>query len=142
MPITLAGSTGITTPGMESAAMPTVAGDAVVESGSNSDGEWVRWADGTQSCHLLREESLAINSGQTNGFYHAFVSWDFPMAFTAPPFSQLVGRSVGKVTPTAVSHEDTIAGAQVASISGYLISATSVSASPFLLRFHAHGRWK
>lgn len=27
--------------------MPTVNGDPVVESGSNSDGDWTRWADGT-----------------------------------------------------------------------------------------------
>ncbi|MDO0945909.1 hypothetical protein [Chromohalobacter israelensis] len=29
-------------------AMPTINGDPVVESGSNSDGAWTRWADGTQ----------------------------------------------------------------------------------------------
>ena len=29
-------------------AMPQVGGDPIVESGSNSDGEWTRWADGTQ----------------------------------------------------------------------------------------------
>lgn len=28
--------------------MPTVGGDPIVESGSNSDGEWTRWANGTQ----------------------------------------------------------------------------------------------
>jgi len=31
-------------------AMPQVGGDPVVESGSNADGEWTRWADGTQIC--------------------------------------------------------------------------------------------
>ena len=30
--------------------MPQVGGDPIVESGSNSDGEWTRWADGTQIC--------------------------------------------------------------------------------------------
>jgi len=30
--------------------MPQVGGAPIVESGSNSDGEWVRYADGTQSC--------------------------------------------------------------------------------------------
>lgn len=30
--------------------MPTVGGDPIVESGSNSDGSWTRWADGTQHC--------------------------------------------------------------------------------------------
>ena len=28
--------------------MPTVGGDPVVESGSNTDGSWTKWADGTQ----------------------------------------------------------------------------------------------
>jgi hypothetical protein len=31
-------------------AMPQVGGDPIVESGSNADGEWTRWADGTQIC--------------------------------------------------------------------------------------------
>ena len=29
-------------------AMPSVGGDPIVESGSNADGAWTRWADGTQ----------------------------------------------------------------------------------------------
>ena len=28
--------------------MPQVGGDPIVESGSNADGEWTRWSDGTQ----------------------------------------------------------------------------------------------
>jgi hypothetical protein len=28
--------------------MPDIAGDPIVESGSNADGEWTRWADGSQ----------------------------------------------------------------------------------------------
>ena len=31
-------------------AMPQVGGDPIVESGSNADGEWTRWSDGTQIC--------------------------------------------------------------------------------------------
>jgi len=34
----------------EFANMPTVDGNPIVESGSNSDGRWIRWADGTQIC--------------------------------------------------------------------------------------------
>jgi len=40
----------ITVPGISSTAMPEVGGDPIVESGSNTDGEWMRWADGTQIC--------------------------------------------------------------------------------------------
>jgi hypothetical protein len=33
--------------------MPDIAGDPIVESGSNVDGEWTRWGDGTQICSGL-----------------------------------------------------------------------------------------
>ena len=32
-------------------AMPVSDGAPIVESGSNADGEWTRWADGTQTVH-------------------------------------------------------------------------------------------
>lgn len=40
--------------------MPTVGGDPVVESGSNSDGEWTRFADGTQ--HVRKIDDLGTIS--------------------------------------------------------------------------------
>uniref|UniRef100_UPI0025FA2DB5 hypothetical protein n=1 Tax=Methanohalobium sp. TaxID=2837493 RepID=UPI0025FA2DB5 len=33
--------------------MPQVGGSPIVESGSNSDGEWVRYADRTQICYTV-----------------------------------------------------------------------------------------
>ena len=45
----------------------------VVASGSNSDGEWVRYADGTQVCHIDR-------SGASNP-----QKWTFPMPFSSTP---------------------------------------------------------
>ena len=44
-------------------AMPQVGGDPIVESGSNSDGEWTRWADGTQHCtNVLRLFATSIGN--------------------------------------------------------------------------------
>lgn len=51
MPVNINGLTGVTTPGLVSDGMPTSGGDPVVESGSNSDGEWVKWADGTAAAY-------------------------------------------------------------------------------------------
>ncbi len=49
--------------------MPTVAGDPVVESGSNSDGSWTRWADGTQHCYAYLSTST---------------TWSLPTLFIGP----------------------------------------------------------
>ena len=39
---------GLSEAGANFPAMPQVGGDPIVESGSNADGEWTRWSDGTQ----------------------------------------------------------------------------------------------
>ena len=49
--------------------MPTSAGDPIVESGSNSDGEWTRWADGTQVCTRNVTLDLTITTNQYRGGY-------------------------------------------------------------------------
>jgi len=46
MPVNISGLTGVTTPGLASDTMPTSGGDAAVESGSNTDGSWTKWATG------------------------------------------------------------------------------------------------
>ncbi len=80
MPIELVGADGITTPGMESGAMPTVGGDAVVESGSNSDGEWVRWADGTQQCRMIKNIDLSSIAFQSSPYPVLFVNDDISLS--------------------------------------------------------------
>jgi hypothetical protein len=52
-------------------AMPQVGGDPIVESGSNVDGEWTRWADGTQVEFTTIQEDLPTainNAGDISNF--------------------------------------------------------------------------
>jgi hypothetical protein len=58
--------------------MPQVGGDPIVESGSNADGEWTRWADGTQICTW--EFTMSITGVNVND-----TVWGFPAAFNARP---------------------------------------------------------
>ncbi len=92
MPVNINGSTGIDTPGLASDGMPTSGGDPVVESGSNSDGEWVRWADGTQECYT----KLQIQPGEgtsAGGLYTSPLNTPlFPLSFLESP-SGSVGYS-------------------------------------------------
>jgi len=72
-------------------AMPQVGGDPIVESGSNADGEWTRWADGTQITHLISGTLTAsdeVSSG--SGLYSSVISTaTFPRAFDVIPVSAL-----------------------------------------------------
>lgn len=54
--------------------MPQVNNSPIVESGSNSDGEWTRWADGTQICRVFINNNSDINS------------WTFPKEFNSSAY--------------------------------------------------------
>jgi hypothetical protein len=55
--------------------MPDIAGDPIVESGSNADGDWTRWADGTQQVwKTLVGFSWAATSRDEQ-------EWTFPLPF-------------------------------------------------------------
>ena len=56
-------------------AMPQVGGDPIVESGSNADGEFTRWADGTQGCRVSDFAVVQTGSGRIEAI------WTFPRAF-------------------------------------------------------------
>ena len=76
--------------------MPQVGGDPIVESGSNADGEFTRWADGTQICYKTDATFTAISGG---GRMDA-PDWDYPSAFSATPafainLSPIVGAGSG-----------------------------------------------
>ena len=61
----------------ETAGVPT---GAIIESGSNSDGEYTRWADGTQQVNQYLEGSWG---GSGNQIYD--VSWTYPIGFINTP---------------------------------------------------------
>ena len=56
-------------------AMPQVGGNPIVESGSNSDGEWTRWADGTQIC--IGDSVANGDTWKTSPFHQI----NFPVSF-------------------------------------------------------------
>jgi hypothetical protein len=60
-------------------AMPQVGGDPIVESGSNADGEWTRWADGKQTCESP-QTAMSFNNPSNINF-----NWGYPVAFISTP---------------------------------------------------------
>jgi hypothetical protein len=67
--------------------MPTVGGDPVVESGSNTDGEWTKWAGGTQIC---RSPGFSIDHTEAVGSLYRSATgeaqtWTYPNTFISSP---------------------------------------------------------
>ena len=63
------------------AAMPQVGGAPIVESGSNIDGEWTRWADGTQV--VSKEACIATYSNSARLDFNSSTPISFLSAFKA-----------------------------------------------------------
>nr|WP_174825505.1 MULTISPECIES: DUF2793 domain-containing protein [unclassified Ruegeria] len=83
----------------ESAGSPT---GAVIERGQNSNGEFVRFADGTQICTATLP-AVDCSSAEGALFASSTFTWDFPTPFAAPPSvtgsGGAVDRFVGLDTP-------------------------------------------
>lgn len=55
---------------------------AIVERGSNSNGEYVRWADGTQICHTTFSDTTGVETASGSLFISANLTWTYPVAFS------------------------------------------------------------
>jgi len=113
----------------QSAGVPT---GAVIERGTNANGEYVRFADGTQICtHALTFPD--VNTANGAGFSSGNLTWTFPAAFAAiPPVSGGSG----------VSPNDWV-GVQASSTTSAIVAIhrwTSVTGSRSV-RLMAVGRW-
>ncbi|WP_212525616.1 DUF2793 domain-containing protein [Actibacterium sp. MT2.3-13A] len=123
----------------QSAGTPT---GAVIERGSNANGDYVRLADGTQICWVSK------TTAYISGSYCA-ANWTFPAAFAAPPVSQITlagdswgtdvpsGLSRGDATPVRGNNTATALSAQVWARSGTAFGAADAPK----LDCHALGRW-
>jgi hypothetical protein len=64
----------------QSSGIPT---GSVIERGSNSNGEYVRFADGTQICWIRGMAGLAVDAAVGSVFRSDVINWTFPSSFSA-----------------------------------------------------------
>lgn len=119
------------------AGMPTVDGDPIVESGSNSDGEWTRWADGTQWCGYEDDTVYSTSQAQSSLYRDPDTRvFTFPVAFAVKP----------KITPSGLYDSGSGLGPFCISLSvtntqGF-IRALSGGVTDVYYVYSATGRWK
>jgi hypothetical protein len=107
---------------------------AIIERGSNANGEYVRFADGTQICTMLIQGGIAMGSYGSTGLYMGVLVCQFPAVFANAPSISGVStdqNNLGWVTSNGI-------GQGVANIYHITASSTVTSTAIFLL---AIGRW-
>ena len=118
---------------------------AIVESGSNSNGHYVRWENGEQVC-WKDEGDLDISqyrddttSQAIDIFRYLGVPWDFPADFSAPPYSNMTFRLRQQNTLTSVISTSSRSGSATFSIHSLGEEDTDELAHT---KFFAWGFWK
>ena len=122
--------------------MPTVDGNPIVQRGSNSDGEFVRYANGTQHCWTsapIERANVAFTTAAAGGFRTTGATagtWTFPVAFSTTSGLQTI--------PFAGSSEQLVLAAgttpSTTSVGRILWRAESATIDTAWLAF-AVGRW-
>ena len=109
--------------------MPQVGGDPIVESGSNADGQWTRWADGTQICTGNYGSGIGATTF-TLTFPNTFINTEYSITgdcgYVSDDFGQLV-----KVSSPSTS----------AIVAGWAYGRTLFTDANYT-RWAINGRWK
>jgi hypothetical protein len=106
---------------------------AVIERGSNANGEYVRFADGTQICLTTALSVANISTALGSIFESPSVTWTYPASFAAQPY---VTANGGDTRRWGTASHNT--GLQTANLR--LLSATSVATATNVEAL-AVGRW-
>lgn len=115
------------------------------ESGSNDDGHWIRYPDGTLECYkYIHSQTLSTSASTENGIqtYRAAIPWDFPIPFSSSQIHvNLNGMLVGSGGASILFYSN-----RIYSLSNLLVGLQFVSISNFVraeyVGLHAIGRWK
>jgi hypothetical protein len=92
--------------------MPQVGGDPIVESGSNSNGQYTKFSDGTLICASNGEKTFTFDSADQLSY-----SWTYPAAFsTSLPSLSWVVANRGTITGAESIVQEINVGSSTASV--------------------------
>lgn len=117
----------------ESSGVPT---GAIIESGSNANGSYTKWADGTMICRQTGTiGSIAVSTAAGALYRSSSVTWTYPQKFVGTPSVSWAGRwetGAGWFALATVSSSG--AG-------GYYLDVASRAAGTVSIHATAIGRW-
>jgi hypothetical protein len=116
----------------QSAGVPT---GAVIERGSNANGSYVRFADGTQICTTANAGTAACSTTNGSVFSSSAGTWTFPMAFAGTAAEISLSGSV------STADRWVCAGATSTTAASWKQRAAATSSTQLETRLMAIGRW-
>jgi hypothetical protein len=120
--------------------MPQVGGDPIVESGSNADGEFTKWADGTMICFMSEKIfGTDVNTATGELFVSAQLSWTHPVVFVGDDPTISLGAGGGFSNGTSFLGG---AEASLTTTNYYVVSAISGTNLGPPINITTIGRWK
>jgi hypothetical protein len=135
-----------TTLGLKAAALADITGTvsqsggvptgAVIESGTNANGFYIKWADGTMICRQISGSTVTNNAGAGGIYYSNGVGFTYPVTFAGnvPCVSLSALTANGYFCSTAVEGPTTTSGI-VSRLTSYIPTATGY------VCYIAVGRW-
>lgn len=126
------GRNNIVGPVSQTAGVPT---GAIVETGSNANGSWTKWADGTMICEFISASTVTTNLAYASLFQSSSVNYTLPVPF--------VGSYT--VAPTCIVSVNALCWAAVngtpTSTVVALCAISVINSATTRLGFIAKGRW-
>ena len=116
-------------------AMPQVGGDPIVESGSNADGEFTKWADGT----LLCTKGFSITHSSSSFSLIVDVSQNSVNGFKYSVAGSVAGQVAGQIDTIRTGDNG---ATDSSSLVGTIAGTFDLVVETFLWGVVAHGRWK
>ncbi|WP_268797505.1 pyocin knob domain-containing protein [Pseudomonas huanghezhanensis] len=108
---------------------------AIIERGSNANGEYTKFADGTMICKFSAGPTVSVTNAYGVGYYGQVV-WTFPATFAAAPYTGLSIQGSARVTPSAY------AAATNSQVTFYALDVQgSAAVQPYACHWIAIGRW-
>jgi len=118
-------------------------GAVIVESGSNANGDYVRFGDGTQICFLANvsfESRINTGSGTYADPYRSNIfNWTYPVSFKSYPAISVV--TINSLANTPMSTVIRQMSASAASLQGIAMSDVGTDET-VMATIIAIGRWK
>jgi hypothetical protein len=115
-----------------------------VERGSNANGEYVRWEDGSQSCWDIEDLGAPSTWAGTAGARYKDRTWTYPSAFSVVPYGLCSGDQ-DQTGPGNLGNINTAVRAQTSNTTTSMkVGAreiTTSSTGSVVLSVHAFGKW-
>jgi hypothetical protein len=112
--------------------------NGIIESGSNANGTWIKWADGTMECTKTVEGTTSTTTSWGSLYEGGVVCGNYAQPFIEKPRTNATGqKGLGNVIQCFGSNQNATSWGTL-----YILNPTSNGSCNYSIDLIAKGRWK